>query len=183
MENLFGKIAQRYAASLFDAAHESNVVREIWAQLEDMSSLLKENRDYRTFVSNPLIPQKEKQAVNTAILKKAEVHDVFIRFMNVLIENNRTGLVKKILYFYRQRAQESFRMVTAHVQSVIPLSDTAKKSISAHLKSLFHNDVELVCSVAPEILGGLVIRVNNQVMDFSLKNELTRIKEALKQEG
>jgi len=182
MELNQGKLAQRYATALIQLA-KKNMLKPYIRQLRSICDLFAKQADLDRFFSNPLIPVEKKQDLVHDILAPMELDDILTHFMDILVLNGRIALLDKILFVFTKMSQDILQTATAIVYSAYPLDAQTQKNLKKHLFTVFNRDIELDCKTDPAIIGGLKINLDNQVIDYSIKGELERIREVLKQEG
>jgi len=183
MEINEGKLAQRYAVSLIDAATEKKQIKEFLDQLTGINGVFSDNPEFFKFMQNPLVSVSEKKAAVKSVFKSTGLLNEISNFLYVLVDNNRINLIDKILFFFNMMYQDAMNVSTAVLYSATKLDETAKKSLSGRMEKFFDKKIELKYELDPGLLGGLVIKMNNQVIDYSIKGQLDCMKQALKKEG
>lgn len=177
------KISRTYASSFVKAAKEKKCVKKFMDQLGDVSGILKKNSGLLAFLRNPLVKAEKRLEVVESILIKLDIENEVINFINTLIENGRINLLEKILFFVVRLSQRELGIFKGTVFSAQDLDISVKKQLKSVLENKFKMNIELVFELKPEILGGMVIHLDNHIIDYSLKGALQQLKESLKQEG
>lgn len=183
MELNENKLANRYAASLVDIAAEKKELPTYVRELGAVCDIFDRNKELYRFAENPLIVFSEKQKVFKDILKPLKPSVEIMRFINLLAENSRVSLLPKIKFFFEQMAETILKESTAIVYSTTELDKQTRDQLKKQLEKQFNVAIDIKVEIKPEIIAGLVIHVRNQVIDCSIKGELERIRQALKQEG
>jgi F-type H+-transporting ATPase subunit delta len=168
------EIAQVYARSLFEVAQDRDrldVVREQTAQFADA---LGESRDLQTFFFSPYFSTEEKKkGLDTAV----EGADEIVRnFLAVLIENHRMPALFRIRRELDRMWREVNRLLPVQVTSAVELDEAVTARIGAEVGRQTGRKVELTTTVDPDVLGGIVLRVGNSILDASIRTRLERLR-------
>lgn len=177
------KISRTYAFSFVKAAKEKKNISGFLDQLEKICDIFKQNQSLIDFLVNPLIKLAQRKDMIESILKKAGIENEIINFLFVLIENGRIKLLEKILFFVRKLAKQEMGIISGTIFSVQELGPDTKKQLKSLLEKRYNQIVELKYELKPEIIGGILIHLDNHIIDYSVKGDLRRLQEALKQEG
>ncbi len=183
MEINEGKLAQRYAISLIEIATENKQTKEFLDQLTGINDVFSANPELLRFMKNPLIAVADKKNVMKDVFKSAGFLDEINNFLYVLVDNDRVHLVDKILFFFHMMYQDAMNVSSAVLYSAVKLDDTVRKPLSTRLEKFFDKKINLKYQIDPGLLGGVLIKMNNQVIDYSIKGQLDCMKQALKKEG
>ncbi len=175
-------IAERYA-------HGLSLVLEDDAQLEPAVEALKEVaktfeslRDFRTALSNPAIPKKERSAALAASLEGQSIPSPVERLLDVLMMRGRIGILPDVAKIFSTLADDRLGRVRAKVTSAASLDEAQRARLSGALQKRSGKDVRLVCVVDPDILGGAVAEVGGAVLDGSVRTQLERLRSLLHEE-
>jgi len=173
------EIAQVYARSLFQVGQEKNKLDAIRDQLGAFADALNESRDLSTFLFSPYFSTEEKKAG----LKKAVVDadPEFFNFLELLAENHRMPLIFRIRRDFEALWEEENKLLPVDVTSAFELDERTVKSIGERIGEQTGRKVDLNAHVDPDILGGIVLRVGNSVLDASIKNRLNRLRRQIAQ--
>jgi F-type H+-transporting ATPase subunit delta len=169
------EIADVYARSLFEVAQEHDALDEIKEELDSFADSLRDNQELRMYFFSPYFSTGEKKDGLHRVLDGADEH--FVRFLEVLAENNRLPLVSRVRSRFDDLWAEERRLINAEVTSAVELDEDVVKEIGERIEEETGHRVELSTRVDPEVIGGLVIRVGNMVMDASVRNKLDRLRE------
>jgi F-type H+-transporting ATPase subunit delta len=169
------EIADVYARSLFEVAQEHDVLDDVKEQLDSFDDSLQENEELRVFFFSPYFSTEEKKDGVHRVLDGGDEH--FVRFLELLAENHRLPLVSRVRSRFDDLWAEERRLINAEITSAVELDDEVVKDIGERIEEETGHRVELSTRVDPEVIGGLVIRVGNMVMDASVRNKLDRLRE------
>jgi F-type H+-transporting ATPase subunit delta len=176
-------LANRYASSLFALAAEKKIIDAVRKELILVSKQMQKTGSTSRFFNNPLIPSAEKQRVIEDVCNKLGLCTHVLNFMRLLVDNGRVQLLSRISFFYNQLADTAQDRTTARVVAAVEIDEAIRVKLAQLLEKKFKKKIVLECDVNPELIGGLKIELNNQVIDYSIKGELERIKEVLTKEG
>jgi F-type H+-transporting ATPase subunit delta len=173
------EISQVYARSLFQVAQEKDKLDAIHDDLGAFADALNESRDLSTFLFSPYFSTEEKKQG----LKKAVVDadPEFFNFLELLAENHRMPLIFRIRRDFEAMWEEENKLLPVDVTSAFELDERTVKSIGERIGEQTGRKVDLNAHVDPDILGGIVLRVGNSVLDASIKNRLNRLRRQIAQ--
>jgi F-type H+-transporting ATPase subunit delta len=168
------EIAQVYARSLFEVAQEHDKLDDIREQLGQISEAIAESRDLSTFFFSPYFSTGEKKEGLEKTLDGVE--PLLENFLEALLENHRMPAIHRIRREYDALWAEENKLLPVDITSAIELDEATVKSIGDQIGEQTGRKVELVAHVDPDILGGIVLRVGNSILDASIKNRLDQLR-------
>ena len=168
------EIADVYARSLFEVAKERDVLDDVHSQLGEFTEALNSSRDLRVFFFSPYFSTDEKKDG----LKRAVtgVDPVFENFLEALIERHRMPAIFRIRARFEEMWDDEKQLLPVEVTSSVELDKSTVESIGARIGEQTGRTVELSSKVDPDILGGIVLRVGNFVLDASIRNRLNQLR-------
>ena len=168
------EIAQVWARALFEVAKEHDLLDEVRDQLGQFTDALSENRDLMVFFFSPYFSTDEKKDG----LKRAvtEADPVLMNFLEALIERHRMPAVFRIKARYEVLWEDERDLLPVEVTSAVALDESVVGSIGQRIGEQTKRTVELSSNVDPYILGGIVLRVGNLVLDASIRNRLEQLR-------
>lgn len=177
-------LSRRYARALIDLAQENNAVDAIGADLIAFNDVLKsDNGIVGNVFSNPSISEKERKNVLAALLAKLSFNGLTNNFINILIDKGRIVLFADIVQSYEQQADEITGRKRAVVTTAQNISDSAERSqIQTALAEAIKLDPSKLIvqfNVDPEILGGIIARVGDDIYDASIRSRIQEIRSSL----
>jgi ATP synthase F1 delta subunit len=167
-------IAKVYARSLFEVARESGKLDQVREQLGQFVDALNENRELAVFFFSPYFSISEKQDALGRVLVGAE--EIFVNFLELLIEKHRMPVIFRIRQAFEQLWEEANRTLPVEITSAIELDEGTTESLARQIAERADRKVKLATRVDPEILGGLVVRVGNSILDASIRNRLEQLR-------
>jgi ATP synthase F1 delta subunit len=168
-----------YARSLFEVARERDALDEVREQLGQFADALDENRDMAVFFFSPYFSTEEKKDGLKRMIEGAE--PIFMNFLEALVERHRMPVIFRIRARYEELWDEENQLLPVQVTSAVELDDSTVASIGERVGEQTRRKVELSSTVDPEILGGIVLRVGNFILDASIKNRLNQLRKQVAQ--
>ena len=168
------EIADVYARSLFDVAREQNSLDEIHEQLDEFADAVSESRDLQVFLFSPYFSAQEKKESLGKLVEGAD--DNFFRFLEMLAERHRMPAIFRIRSAFDDLWAAERRRLEVEITSAVELEDDVVEQIRERIEEGTGQDVELESRVDPDVLGGLVLRVGNMVLDASVRARLERLR-------
>lgn len=166
--------ARRYARALLELALAQRVGDEVRRGLREAARLVAQNPDLRTVLTHPAVGLERKRAVVEQVWKGE--HALVRRLIVLLAERERILLLPDLERLYSQQWNAQRGVVEAEALTVQPLSDAQRQALEGALRRLSGRDVELTATAAPEILGGLVVRMDGRVYDGSVRGRLRALR-------
>jgi F-type H+-transporting ATPase subunit delta len=168
------ELAQVYARSLFQAALEHGKLDELREQLGQFADALNQNRELAVFFFSPYFSTTEKRQALDTLLDGAD--ELFINFLALLIENHRMPVIFRIRDEYERLWDEENRTLPVEITSAIALDAATTESLGKTIGERAGRKVTLAARVDPDILGGIIIRVGNSILDASIRNRLEQLR-------
>ncbi len=168
------EIAEVYARALFQVAEERGTLDEVHDQLGQFADALSENRSLMQFFFSPYFSTDEKKGALDRAIEGGNPE--FVNFLEALIERHRMPVIFRIRDQYDHMWERARKLLPVEVTSAIELDDAIVQSIGQRVGEQTGLKVELSSRVDPEILGGLVLRVGNTVLDASIVNRLEQLR-------
>jgi F-type H+-transporting ATPase subunit delta len=168
------EIASVYARSLFEVASEQDKLDEIREQLGEFAGTLSENQEMQVFFFSPYFSTEEKKQGLEKSVEGAD--EVLVNFLELLIEKHRMPVVFRIRRVYDTLWEEENRLLPVHVTSAVDLDRDVVEQIGDRIAEQTGRKVELSSEVQPDILGGIVVRVGNSVIDASIRSRLDQLR-------
>src|ERR1700691_4432007 len=173
------EIAQVYARSLFEVAKEQNELDTVREQLGAFTDALNDNREVAIFFFSPYFATDEKKAGLERMITGAE--PIFMNFLEALLERHRMPAIFRISVSYEQMWEEENRLLPVQVTSAVPLDEQTVNSIGERIGKQTGRKIELSSEVDDGIIGGIVLRVGNVILDASIRNRLEQLRKQVAQ--
>jgi F-type H+-transporting ATPase subunit delta len=173
------EIAQVYARSLFEVAKERGVLDQVKEQLDQFADALAQNRDLAVFFFSPYFSTEEKKSGLERMIDGAD--PVFMNFLQALLERHRMPAIFRIRTRFDHLWEEENKRLPVEVTSAVELDQSTVQSIGDRIGEQTGRTVELSSRVDPDILGGVVLRVGNFILDASIRNRLNQLRKQVAQ--
>jgi F-type H+-transporting ATPase subunit delta len=168
------ELAQVYARSLFEVAQEHDKLDKVREQLGEFADALDENRDLATFFFSPYFSTEEKREALERALTGAD--ETLENFLGLLIENHRMPVVFRARRELDALWEDANELLPVQITSAIELDESTAKNLGEQIGESAGRKVELTTRVEPDILGGIVVRVGNSILDASIRNRLEQLR-------
>src|ERR687888_643339 len=168
------EIAEVYARSLFEVAQEHDALDEIHDQLGEFADVLSENRQLQVFFFSPYFSSEVKKDGVAKVIEGG--NEYFVRFLELLAEKHRVPALFRIRREFDSLWAKEHRLLEVSVTSAVELDEETVKGIGNKIEEQTGRRVELSANVDPDVIGGLVIRVGNMVLDASVRNRLEQLR-------
>jgi F-type H+-transporting ATPase subunit delta len=168
------ELAQVYGRSLFQVAQEQGKLDELREQLGQFADALEEHRELAVFFFSPYFSSQEKRDALDTLLDGAD--EIFINFLSLLIENHRMPVIFRIRQEYQRLWDEENKTLPVQITSAIALDEATTESLGKTIGERAGRKVTLAARVDPDILGGIIIRVGNSILDASIRNRLEQLR-------
>ncbi|MEZ4527762.1 MAG: ATP synthase F1 subunit delta [Desulfobacterales bacterium] len=178
MKNL--AVARRYARALLLIGKEDGQAELYREELERFAGLVSGNRELEQAICNPLYDTAGRKKVLESVIGLSELTGVMKAFLLLLFDKGRIGFVQNINIFYQKLADELKGVARASMVSATRLSDETVEKIRESLSRMTGKDVKLEVQQDPSLIGGIVTKIGDLVLDGSIKTQLLNMRESLK---
>lgn len=170
-----------YGEALFELAVEDGTVDSLFEEAKFVTGTIKENNELVRFLNHPKIETAKKQEVIENIFKDC-VSKEMVGFLVLIINKQRHNDICDILLYFIDKVKEYKKIGVAHVTSSVELSQEQKATVLARLlETTNYVSFEMNYYVDKSLIGGMVIRIGDRVIDSSIKTKLSELsKELLK---
>jgi F-type H+-transporting ATPase subunit delta len=168
------EIATVYARSLFEVAKEQDKLDLVREQLGAFAEALAESRELQVFFFSPYFSTQEKEdGLDRAV---TDADPVVVNFLKLLIEKHRMPVLFRVRANYDAMWEEENKLLPVQITSAVELDKQTVKQIGDQISEQTGRKVDLSAEVEPDILGGIVVRVGNSVLDASIRNRLEQLR-------
>ncbi len=171
------EIGQVYARALFEAAVENGKLDVIQEQLGIWADALAENKHLQTFFFSPRFSSSEKKDAIRRIIEGGD--ERFLNFLELLAERHRLPATFRIRRAFDELWREEHKLLSVEVTSAVELDEALVRSIGERIEERTGRRIELTSRVDPDIIGGLILRVGNKVLDASVHGRLQRLRKQI----
>ena len=171
-------IARNYAEALLALARRAGDLPGWGAMISDVSDALQRDETLRLFLESPRITAEQKNEVLARAFQD-RMPTLFVRFLQAVVSHNRQRLIPEIAIQYHDIVDEIENRVHAHVTVAREPDPATQSTIAAGISRAFGKTVVPHFLVRPDILGGVVVRVGDVVMDGSVRNRLRTLRQRM----
>src|SRR3954466_14424934 len=168
------EIATVYARSLFEVASERDSLDVVRDQIGQFADVLQDNRDLQVFFFSPYFSTEEKK---DGLGKAVEGADETVsNFLELLVEKHRMPAVFRIRRELDRLWEHANQLLPVTITSAIELDPSTVEGIGKAIGEQTGRKVQLTADVDPDLLGGIVLRVGNSILDASIRNRLDQLR-------
>jgi F-type H+-transporting ATPase subunit delta len=168
------EIAQVYARSLFEVARDQDRIDEIREQVGEFADAIEEDKSLTTFFFSPYFSTEEKKDGLHKAVDGAD--EILMNFLELLLEKHRMPLIHRVRRDYDVLWREERKLLPVQVTSAIELDAELVKSLGERIGEATGREVDLTATVEPDLIGGIVLRVGNSILDASIRNRLEQLR-------
>jgi F-type H+-transporting ATPase subunit delta len=169
------ELARIYASSLLEIAKEKKRFSEIEVELKTVSDLVKDDKDLSKFLASPSISKNDKLALIKKVFEK-NLSEEIVNFLCVLVEKDRQEHIEDIFFSLSNMIDDEMNRLRVTVISNDKIDSTLSGKIASKLKEAFKKDVIVKEEIDESILGGIIIKAGDLVIDGSLIKDLKNIR-------
>lgn len=162
---------RHYSQALFLCAKGEKRPVKFLFDLELVCNIIKKEKEFRKFLLNPEVLFEEKTKILKSIFKNKILPQIY-NFIFLLIEKNNLDLLENIYYHFKKLFLERERIQEVEVVSSVTLSLSLKNEITKLLTKKTGKKIRLLEKIDPKILGGIIIRIGDELVDLSLRQRL-----------
>lgn len=168
---MYEYLDRRYALALYKVAEEKNKVEEYLEDLRKICDIIDNNKEFYEVIKYPQISTKQKKKIFTDVFK-GKIDEELLSFLLILIEKGRILYLRQKLNQMELIHLEKENKVVAEVKSVIELTEDQTLKLKEKLEKKYNKTVIIKHEIDKSIIGGLYVKVGNDVIDGSVKSRL-----------
>ncbi len=174
-------VSQTYGEALFEVAMEEQKADIFLTEAQDILATLEQNPQLDKLMKHPKISKQEKEQVIEEIFQ-SQLSKEMTGFIKLLVNKERYNELPKILAYLIERIKEEKKIGVAFVTTAVELSEEKKQSVKMRLlQTTQYKEMEMNYSVDESLIGGMVIRIKDRVVDSSVRTQLEEMKKQLLQ--
>lgn len=168
-------VSKTYGDALFELALEKDMLDDVWDEVKALSQIWNENKEFADLLVHPGITKEDKiKLIKDVFSNKAS--DIIVGFLAVLVEKGRASELQSVLDYFTDRVREYKNIGVAYIVSAVELSDDQKTQIEKRLLDVTkYIKFEMNFSVDSSLIGGMVIRIGDRVLNSSIKQKLNNM--------
>lgn len=173
-------IASTYGDALFDLAVQESKVDSLYEEAQAVIETFETNTELGKFLNHPKIDKNEKETAIENIFGKFVSKDM-TGLLVIMISKDRQAKIVDTLKYFEQRVKEFKKIGTAYVSTAKELSEVQKKAVvDKLLATTDYNQFDVTYTIDESLIGGMVIRIGDRVVDSSIKTKLDELSKELK---
>lgn len=172
------KVAKRYAKALLDIGKERNQVDVLYDDLRLVAQYIRGNRQLAAMFQSPVIPNYKKENVINELFK-GKVNDVTLEFLLVIVRKNRDYFLRDIALAFLDLYKEYKNVKVAYVTTAVSMDDRLRNQVMSMLKKKTGSDIELQEKVDNKLIGGYILRWDDNMIDESVASQLHALRRDL----
>ena len=167
-------VSERYALSLYEVAGDEKKEKAYLDELTSVCAVFKSEPDFLKMLTTPSIALEDKQKVLRTVFE-GRIEPFLLNFLMLTTEKGRIGLIHAMREAYKEHYYFENGIVEVRAATAVPMSDALKTKLKDKMQAVTGKQVVLETSVDPSIIGGIVVNVNNEQFDTSLRTRLGEI--------
>ncbi len=171
-------IRVRYAKAFFLLAKEKDKLETFKTDIEKVSNICNHSADFVHLLESPVVPNSKKAELITKIFK-TEVNPLTLNFLLLILKNNREEYILGICHNFLELIRKDQNIKLAMLVTAIEIDPKTINKIKTLLEKELKATVELESQVDSEIIGGLILRIDDRQYDASVTTQLRKIKQEL----
>jgi F-type H+-transporting ATPase subunit delta len=172
-------VSSTYSEALFETGIEDGTLENLYEEAGVVLKVLEENPDFSRLMNHPKILREEKEHIVESVFK-GRLSDEFTGFLKIIVANRRYGDIDSIIADFIRKVKEYKKIGVAYVSTPIELSEAQKKAVKQKLlDTTGYVSMEMDYSIDESLIGGMVIRIGDRVVDSSIKTKLEELKKEL----
>lgn len=176
------KVAFRYAKALYDAAKKENMTSVVRQDIEWIANTLNSSRDLQNLVNSPIVPNWRKKEIFKELFEQ-KVNKITFLFVELLANKHREVYLIDIIEQFENIYNAEHNIQKVEISSARELSDSIKQKFLDKLTGSTGKSIVPTYKVDPSIKGGILVKINDKVHDFSVRNQLEIVRDILNKGG
>jgi F-type H+-transporting ATPase subunit delta len=172
------KVSKRYAKALFSLGQEDGNFEQYGRELFEFVEFFQDNEDFRKVASNPIFALEDRKKILEIVLDKSNFSDLMKNFLHLLLDKNRIEAIELIANHYSGLTDEVSGIARAEIITAMPLKDEILGGIERSLEGLTSKKIKAEIREDKDLIGGVVVRIGDLVLDGSVRTQLEGLKES-----
>lgn len=171
-------VAKRYAEALFEVASESNELDSVKEEIQFVADIFKSNPELKTIFTHPRLSKDEKKTMVDELFK-GKISESVLNLIYITIDKGRERYLEDISKEYTVFSNEEQGIVEAKALTAVLMSDDELASLEEKLSNQFNKKVQLINQVDESVIGGVLLKIGDKVVDGSIRGKLEDVQREL----
>ena len=169
-------VSKVYGDALFEAARDCGKMDEIFEEVQSIGVILEENAELQKILGNPRVMREDKEQ-----MIRGRVSNEIVELMKLMIEKGRYSKIDSVFEYFIGLVKEEKKIGIAYIATAVELSEAQKEAVMQRLlQTTKYESFEMNYQVDASLIGGMVIRIGDRVVDTSIKTKLYELSKSLK---
>jgi F-type H+-transporting ATPase subunit delta len=175
---IFNKVAKIYSQALFELGDEKRSLREIKKELNEFVDFINTYTDLKKILFHPRVLAEDKKNIIKRIFS-SDISTTVLNFLNILIDKRREKYIELIVREFNKMVNIREGILEVELVSAIDVPDDLKERLRDKLKGFLNKEIIFKDRLEPSIIGGLILKIGDQVIDGSIRHSLNFLKEKI----
>lgn len=175
-------VAKRYGQALFELASEKEILDQVEKELTLMMSIIDENEELKKISEHQLMPAELKQNIFRKVFTD-KVSPITLNFLLLILQKKREKYLNQMVNHFILLANEARGIIKAEVTSAVKLTSEQLDELRKSLEKMTGKSVLIELKINEAILGGLIVRIGDRIIDGSIITKLQKLENHLKTVG
>lgn len=173
-------VSKVYGDALFEAAREAGRMDDMYEEVLELQKLLQANEELQKMMENPKVIREDKENVIETVFR-GRISDEIVELMKLMIAKGRYSSIESVFDYFIGLVKEEKKIGIAYVTTAVELTDGQKDEIVRRLlETTRYESFEMNYAVDASLIGGMVIRIGDRVVDSSIKTKLYELSKSLR---
>lgn len=171
-------ISVRYATALFSLAKEKDLVMDLKNDMELILNICNQSADFNRMLSSPIVKPSGKIRVFKHLFEN-RISGLSLNFLELAVRNNRENFIASVCRNVLDFIRKENNIKTAVITTAQALDETILKKVEKIMENELNGRVELSAKVNPQIIGGMVLRIDDRQLDAAVSTQLKKLKQEM----
>ena len=173
-------VSKVYGDALFEAAREAGRMDDMYEEVLELQKLLQANEELQKMMENPKVIREDKENVIETVFR-GRISDEIVELMKLMIAKGRYSNIESVFDYFIGLVKEEKKIGIAYVTTAVELTDGQKDEIVRRLlETTRYESFEMNYAVDASLIGGMVIRIGDRVVDSSIKRKLYELSKSMR---
>jgi F-type H+-transporting ATPase subunit delta len=172
------RLSKRYAKALFSLGQEDGNFDQYGRDLIEFAGFCQQQEDFRRVIANPVFAVEDRKRILQSVLEKSSFSDMVKNFLYLLLEKDRMGAIESITEYYVKLTDVISNIARAEIITARPLKEESLARIERSLERLTSKKIRSEVKEDQELIGGVVVKIGDMVLDGSVKAQIEGLKES-----